>query len=158
MSEYTFKAKAHFGVSNAHADNSFHWKCPFYYCCFFLCRSISSSFFFLSTIPNNTPLWYLFHVFFFSFFFCLPFILLCTRFGCIDWFLIDCCYCPYTNVFPIKHTRLLVISSFLSLSVRSRHCHSIFRTNEHCTLYVSVDVMWKYEIYWHKQQQKDERV
>lgn len=51
---------------------------------------------------------------FFSF---VSFILLCTRFGSIDWFLIDCYYCPYANVFPIKHTRLLVIFLFLSPSL-----------------------------------------
>lgn len=71
---------------------------------------------------------------FFSF---VSFILLCTRFGSIDWFLIDCYYCPYANVFPIKHTRLLVIFLFLfpslsHVSLFSRHCHSIFRI-EHCT-------------------------
>lgn len=119
------------------ASSIFHRNCPFHHLFLLLLVSISAVFlilFLLVIYLAEHSSMFLIDLSWIIFAYSLVY--------CIDWFLIDCCYCPHANVFPIKHTRLLVIilvrsiSFFLFFSPFSlarifsslfHHCHSIIR-------------------------------
>lgn len=75
------------------------------------------------------------------------------RFSSIDWFLIDCYYCPHANVSPIKHTCFFIVVLFLEYV----QCTCLYMSYELRLKIYRIQNKWKCELKLKKTRSNDKR-